>query len=114
MKFETLIESNDYEEIANIIYEELKKKWNHPSHDFQHQVVKGLEVGEFNSKRIAICILEERLQNWMENDEHLMLVQYHMDLYNRPYDAEKDDFEVFGYAMEESPAFDIIMDRIYD
>ena len=40
MKFETLIESNDYEEIANIIYEELKKKWNHPSHDFQHQVVK--------------------------------------------------------------------------
>ena len=50
----------------------------------------------------------------MENDEHLMLVQYHMDLYNRPYDAEKDDFEVFGYAMEESPAFDIIMDRIYD
>ena len=114
MKFETLIESNDYEEIANIIYEELKKKWNHPSRDFQHQVVKGLEVGEFNSKRIAISILEERLQNWMENDEHLMLVEYHMDIYNRPYDAKKDDFEVFGYAMEESPAFDIIMDRIYD
>ena len=47
----------------------------------------------------------------MEKDEHLMLVQYHMDLYNGPL-MPKNDFEVFGYAMEESPAFDIIMDRI--
>ena len=112
MKFETLIESDDYEEIANIIYEELKKR-NNPSNDFQHEVVKGVEVVEFDSNKISIAILEERLQNWMENDEHLFLVEYFMDILNRKYESEKDDYEMFGYAMEEAPAFDIPVSRIY-
>ncbi len=112
MKFETLIESNDYDEIANIIYEELKKR-NNPSNDFQHEVVKGVEVVEFDSNKISIAILEERLQNWMEDDEHLFLVEYFMDILNRKYESGKDDYEMFGYAMEGAPAFDIPVDRIY-
>ena len=49
----------------------------------------------------------------MEDDEHLFLVEYFMDILNRKYESGKDDYEMLGYAMEEAPAFDIPVDRIY-